>query len=516
MNEEKKLPTSETEVKDSTKNEEKVSVTNKDTPKKLSKGALIGIIVGGVVLVAAVVILVVLLSGGKCDSHIDANFDFVCDNCGQPLENKENGNAEGNPDGGNPDGGNPDGGNTGNGNTDGGNTGGDSENQGIEVTFKVLIDNTTTASGVKFTLKRGTNEYQLESGEDGTVKFTLGVGSYEVEFDYETLPEYCTFETEKIKVTADTVNIDINLVDNRPDGSQNKPFYTSEDPMEITLAPGQELFFNYRGSNETYIRVYHENAVICFNGEETAAVDGIAEYLLVPDSEDRITKFSVKNVSDSEITATVEVIAPEGTMDNPHEITGNIIEATIPAESEVYYRWTADKDGILVVFTSTLDSNVSVTKVLENLVPISSSTNGSNYTYISVKSGDSITICVSALAPTEEKANKNNGNEGSGDTKTVDITVDLVIVEGSEADPVPVLKDGIDLTFDGAESFVFRGEVGQTISISEETDIAIIYDGVTYTPDAETGIISITLTDSPVFTVSSSSDTLNGIRIEIN
>ena len=502
-NEEKNLPVSD--------GEEKIKEIKPEAAKKLSKNALIGIIAGGVALVVGIVVLlVVLLSGGKCDSHVDANADLKCDNCGQAMEANQNGD--------NTEGGNTEGGNTEGGNTEGGNEGNQGENnedKGVEVSFVVKLDNGTSVSGVKFTLARGTKEFQLVSGDDGTVKYTLDAGTYIVDYDIETLPEYCWGETDKVVINKETSTITICLVDNRPDGSMNKPFYTAEDPMEITLAPGQEVFFNYRGSNETYIRVYHKDAVICYSGEETGAVDGIAEYLLVPDSVGRITVFSVKNASDSEITTTVEVIAPEGTMDNPHEMTGNRIETTIPAESEVYYRWTADKNGVLVVFTSTLDSNVSVTKVLESLVPISSSTNGSNYTYISVKAGDSITICVSALVSGEENARDNSNNEGSDEPLMIDIAVELVVADGNESNPVPVLKDYIDITFDGAESFVFRGEIGQTISIIDETDIAIVYNGVTYTPDGE-GIITVTLTDSPVFTVSSSSDSLNGVRIDIN
>ena len=86
---------------------------------------------------------------------------------------------------------------------------------------------------------------------------------------------------------------------------------------------------------------------------------------------------------------------------------------------------------------------------------------------------------------------------------------------GNELDPVPVLKQYIDITLDADESFVFLGEIGQTIIIEEETDISIIYNGETYTPD-ENGAISITLTESARFTVVNDSDMINGIRIIIN
>ena len=49
--------------------------------KKLSKGALIGIIGGAVAAILVAVILIIALGGKKCKAHVDADDDYKCDIC---------------------------------------------------------------------------------------------------------------------------------------------------------------------------------------------------------------------------------------------------------------------------------------------------------------------------------------------------------------------------------------------------------------------------------------------------
>ena len=486
-------------------NEEKIvsteteeSVETKPEGKKLSKGALIGIICGAVAVVVAIVLIILLTGGNKCTAHVDTNGDNACDNCGEyvPSSNDNQNSGEDQT------------------TDDETNTSDDNDQTGVseEITFQVKLDNGEFLSGVAFKLYNNKKEYNLVSGDGGSVKWAVGTGTYYVEFDYETLPEYCWGDTEKVTISKDTTVVVLDVTDSRPDGSAKKPYYVSDEPIEITLGAGEEIFFSYRGASAKYIRVYHSSAVVCYDGQEYPAVDGATDFLLQPDGvAGGLTIFSIKNSSAEEFTATMEVVAPLGTNENPHEMIGNSLSISLLPESLVYYKWVADKDGVLVVNTSTLKSEISVTKVLENDVPISSSTYGDYYAYLVVKAGDVITISISALAPTAEEV---QADPTVAET-AVEINIDFVVCAGTDTDPVPVLKDHFDISFGAGDQIVFLGEAGKTVVIESEPDVYVIYGGQSILPDAN-GNISLTLTDSGWFTVVNTLDGINGVSIEIN
>ena len=485
-------------------NEEKIvsteteeSVETKPEGKQLSKGALIGIICGAVAVVGAIVLIILLAGGSKCKAHVDTNGDNACDNCGEYVPSSNDNQ-------------NPDEDQTIDDET---NTPNDDDQTGVseEITFQVKLDNGELLSGIAFKLYNNKKEYSLVSGDDGSVKSDVGTGTYYVEFDDETLPEYCWGDTEKVTISKDTTVVVLDVTDNRPDGSAKKPYYVSDEPIQITVGADQEIFFSYRGTTVKYVKVYHESAVVCYNGVEYPAEDGVTNLMLQPDSvAGSLTIFSIKNSSDTEFTATMEVVAPLGTSENPHEMIGNSLSLSLALESTVYYKWTADKSGVLVVNTSTLQSEISVTKILENDVPISSSTYGDYSAYLVVKAGDVITVSISAITNTTEESPAMLVDEAA----LIEINIDFVVCAGTDTDPVPVLKDHFDISFGAGDQIVFLGEAGKIVVIESEPDVYVIYGGQSILPDAN-GNISLTLTDSGWFTVVNTLDGINGVSIEI-
>lgn len=444
------------------------------TGRKLSKGALIGIVSGAAAVVIVAVILIIALAGGKkCKAHVDANDDYMCDNCGDDFDDGP---------------------------------------RSVQIKFNVKLDNGSAVSGVRFTVARGGNSYTLTSGADGSVTQSLPLGAYSIEYDYESLPTHCSPDSFGFKVEDGTTEVAITIVDNTPDGSARKPFFISENETEITLLPGQEFYFNYRGSSEKHVYVYNSGAVISYNGESFEAVDGIASTILKPEAvAGKVTIFSVKNNTDAEFTATMELVAPVGSMENPIILTEKSGTASVTSEQIVHYRWTSDKDGVLVLTSSNVRNSISLTKIIENDISIITYTEGSAAAYISVSVGDVITLAVSALQPTSDEL------KADPTLATTPTPVDFAfsIYAGTDEEPVPMLKSQLDVSLAANSSVVFslEGGVGKFISIPDEENVTIKHDGILYTPndDSEVNVLLY----STVFTVNNNYEYHNNIIIKI-
>lgn len=311
----------------------------------------------------------------KCKAHVDADDDYLCDNCGTNYDDGDEA----------------------------------PETKTATVTVSVRLDNGEALSGIKFSLVRADKSIELTSGQDGTVSVNLELGNYRVEYDYDSLPEYCTPDTIGFKVEEGTTSATLIIVDNKPDGSANKPFFISENETEITLAPGEEIYYMLRVVTTRYINVYNSAAVIGYDGETYEAKDGVASLVLEPESDQMgvsNTVFSVKNSSNSEITTLLEVTSPVGSMENPIELSENSATVTVNHETVIYYTWVATADGVLTLTTDNERNSIYLRRVLENDVPVDQYTNGDLSATIEVAEGDVITIGVSALAAEEDHENQ--------------------------------------------------------------------------------------------------------------
>ena len=313
---------------------------------------------------AVIILLVLSLSLFSCVEeepcqHIDANDDFLCDNCSEDFD-------------------------------DGLAT--------TPVTIYIKLDNGTALAGVKLTLSRGGNTYSYTSGSDGSVKVDLIAGLYSVDYDYDTLPEYCTPDAFGVKIEQGKDSITLTVTDNTPDGSAEKPYFVSETETEITLKAGEEIHYVIRVSGERHVKVHNSQAVIGYNGEIYEAVDGVASLVIMPEQTDVVSAvFSVKNSSSESITTILEVNAPLGAYENPIKLSENGTAVTVNCDSIVYYSWVATADGILTLTANSDRNNIYVRRVLEGDVPVDKYSGGELTVSMDVLAGDVITIGVSAL-----------------------------------------------------------------------------------------------------------------------
>ena len=451
-----------------------------DTPKGLSKGALIGIIGGAAALVVAIaVVLIILLSGNKC-THIDANDDYLCDNCGEHFDDGDEPNVP--------------------------------ENDAMSVTFEVHLDDGSSLSGIKFSLVRGDVKYDLVSGADGRASTALPAGTYAVEYDEETMPEYCWGETYGVKVEEGKSIYTIVVVDNRPNGTEEKPFPTTDEFTEVTVDAGAEIFYSYRGTSATFILIKDSNLVVYYSGNVYTAINGEILVELAPNEIGQITLFSIKNNTSNPITASVEMFGRPGTSDNPFVLDGNGATATVGKDQTVYYTWTADKDGVLVLVSPTVGNDIVITRSYvmiidgeEVPIPITSGTGGGMYAYSYVSAGDVIEIGVSYVTTDAD------GNI-SDDDVTHDVEFSIYTYEGTESDPIPVYDDEIYLSVDAGAELVFAIANGETIEISTDDSITVTNNGAEIIQN--NGVYSIIGDENTLVKISNNSDNFARLALE--
>ena len=328
-------------------------------------------------LVCVGALLLLTSCGGGCEAHVDADNDLLCDSCGEVFDD------------------------------------------GITVTFTVTLEDGKALSGKKLILELDETRYELTLDENGQITTNVAVGIY------ETSVEGYLLTVDLIKVKQDTTSVNITAMDSTPDGSREKPFYINELETALNLAPGEEIFFNYRGSSVKYATVYSDDVVINCGKETFKAADGkviatIQPGTLDPESPDsgRTTIFSVKNLSDEAISTVLYFEAPEGSSDNPFVLESNTLTVTVNADTEIYYVWTATKDGTLTMTVNSDRNDITVTKIMEDDVPEKFYTNGDTELSLSVSEGDEIRISVSASAPSADS---------DGQEKDVEISFTLEI-----------------------------------------------------------------------------------------
>lgn len=470
MNEEKNLPTEES-------TEENVEI-NTDTKKKLPLGALIGIIAGAVAVIA-IVVVIILLSGNKCPGHVDADDDYLCDNCGEHYDDGDEVKPE--------------------------------ENNDVEVTFTVVLEDGQPLSGVKLTLTRGEKTYSLTTGSDGTAKLTITPTSYTLSYDAETLPEYCWIDIPGVKIEKTTTNVTVTVIDNRPDGSINKPFPANAEEPEITLNAGDEFYYSCHAASLVFVSINSRDLEVVYNDVTYTYSEDDGAIIVPVASGDVETPviFLVRNTSGNSVSAIMEIYAPPGSYDNPHELTENSGTAEVTSEGTVYYLYTAEKDGILVVTSTTEGGAILVTRNIVKIVDgeeIIVNTITSENGYIYVTAGDEIKLGVSYVSPDDENV---EATAEEDEPKITPVDFSLAMYGATADDPAPITDGQFMIRLDAGKTVVFSAEIGKTVAVKSADELTVICNGSEISLGTE-----VTLTDA-TFSVTNSTDELVVLTVTI-
>lgn len=479
--EEKNLP--EEEKVEQTVDNEDVEVK---TAKKLPLGVLIGIIAGAVCVVVAIVLAIVLLGGNnggndngdggdqKPCTHVDADDDYFCDNCHKNFDDGDEYVAPTDTD--------------------------------VEVTFTVLYDDGTPLAGAKFTLTQGDKTYTFTSGDDGTVKGKVAAYAYYVTFD--SLPEYCQGETYGVDFENGATSATLTVKNNKPDGSAQKPIPATDEPVEITLEAGQEIYYSAHGASLRYLTIVNNDLVVTYNGESYIAVDGVITVPILSENVETPTVFSVKNPTDESVTVVMSIAAPLGSNDNPHALTENSAVVPVTGNKTVYYKLIADKAGVLILTSPTNGHEISVTRTVYTtnddgeqvaLRTTNATSSDESCAYIYVAKGDEIKIGVSYI-----------GEGGEDEVHDVEFSAD--IYAGGASNSAPILEDSIYILLDAGSSVEFLADKTAPLTINVEGDVSISVNGQNFTANSD-GSFELSVTEGDLISVSVSADAIAKITI---
>ena len=418
-----------------------------------------------IICLASAMMLSLASCKDKDCTHVDADDDYLCDNCGENFDDGD----------------------------EGGNQPAASD---IKVSFLVKLDDGTPLAGVKFTVARGEKSFDLVSAQDGTASLSVPAGAYSISYDYDTLPVYCTPDLFGVKVQEGMGVVNLLVVNNTPDGSQAKPFPVLEAETDITVGAGEKLYFTYRGSSMKTLILNNPSLSVEYGDKTYMAVDGVVSVVFIPDI-GVVTTFAIVNNSQEDVSTVLYMESPLGSNENPIELTSPTGSSTVSEEQIIYYKWVADKSGVLVLTCDNDKNNISMTKTLENDILVITQTAGDAASYMVVSEGDEILIGVSAINTAER----------------IEIAFNLNTYAGTYEDAVPVLVDEISITMDADMEIHFAYEAGKTVTLSDESAVAILHDSLTYTNEGDIKI-SVTLS-TPIFVVRNDSDSRNGITFKV-
>ncbi len=316
---------------------------------------------------------------------------------------------------------------------------------------------------------------------NGVCNISAPAGDYVATFD--NLPEGYLGAPEAFKFNDAEIEYVFTVINNIPDGSAEKPFMITENETVLKLAPKGELYYTLFSSKKI-ITVNCKDLKVVYNGSDyTANEQGIITFVI--DGEEDRDKVALKfvNLTESELEALVFMESPLGSSDNPHTAEiGELYTANIGKDGGIYYRYVAEKDGIVEVVSNNELNNICLTNVTTSVV--TSFTSGARSRYINVKAGDEILVTVSSLAL-----------EGG------EIPFSLGFYTGK--DDQPLMFEGKELSFgynpNQSVYFIINNTDGYNTIVIEGASAKVIYLDETLTPD-DSGVIKITLSEIEIET----------------
>ncbi len=271
-----------------------------------------------------------------CTSHVDANGDGKCDTCQVAM----------------PDASVP----------------GSSSSVGpaapVSVELSITIKNNygvNTKAQLTIRNKATKETVTVSTDDNGSVKVTLVEGEYTVAFD--ELPEYHLSGDQDLTVTAGMSAVTLEVEDNTPNGTADKPFTLLDDNFLGTMNANGEWWFQIRAGEGRVIAINNPFVEVTYNDQVfTPDASGHLEFHIVSDNPMEFVKFSVTNKSSSERDLELILAADQGTMDNPYVVESLDTPITItatPGES-VYFKWTASQAGTLTLMCSNPKNDISM------------------------------------------------------------------------------------------------------------------------------------------------------------
>ena len=236
----------------------------------------------------------------------------------------------------------------------------------------------------------------LTANEEGSVTVSLPEGEYTIRFDI--LPEYVLGMDTKITVVAGMEPVALEVTDNTPNGTEERPFVVSENSITVKIPAGETHHFTLLGANNRTLTYTNGDVIVHYkDGVYHPDSNGLMELRMSTDSPREHSFFALQNTGAAEVELTVQILSDPGAIDNPIviETLGETITANVPQDDMLYYTWTATATGTLTVTSADTTNNISINNLTTSQVSDFSA--GSESVSLSVTEGDVITIVVSVI-----------------------------------------------------------------------------------------------------------------------
>lgn len=216
-------------------------------------------------------------------------------------------------------------------------------------------------------------------------------GKYFVDID--SLPNGYTDNlpyTELIENTVITVN------NNNPNGTEKRPYSLSNGLTTVEINANEQIFYTVSfGDNRTF-RIRNTTGIKVTYGNNSYTPNGENEINFIMDKNQQ-TSLIVENTSNDSLSVTVEVFYQRTEIEKAESIKLHTnVEALVSTEETKYFKWVADRSGMVMVYSQTENNNIRLYNKTLNMW--SQETNGNMCEYMYANEDDEIYVEVSTVS----------------------------------------------------------------------------------------------------------------------
>lgn len=251
----------------------------------------------------------------------------------------------------------------------------------------------------------------LFTDSEGVAQAALPEGDYFV--DYTGLPEYHLALTNFVEMTAQDKTVEVEILDNSPDGSKEKPFFVGAEPTECVIPAGKECYFKLNAVVELTVTVKGGSSVTVYSVDEEGNeiptsyqpnAQGEIVFDVYTGDANTPALFAIENTDTADKSATVTVAMPLGSMENPYVIESldELLIVSVGDDEMVYHSWTASESGVFVLESLSAEAEILISIITEagdeTLITMHDAVQGEKVLMITLKAEDEIIIAVSSTS----------------------------------------------------------------------------------------------------------------------
>lgn len=327
--------------------------------------------------------------------------------------------------------------------------------------------------------------------ENGQVTFKFPEGTMYV--DVVELPEgYLDIAGNVLLENEDTV---IEVENNIPNGTISRP-YPVEDLNEIKLGANESVYYVSYGGGRNLLIENAQGLKLTYGDDEPREADEENKITfkmpVVDDLYNRAVLIKLENTTSEAKEYTLTIYSDKGELDNPYDVVlDETTKITVEKEKTVYYKYIAEKDGMIVVYSETADNNIYIYNT--TTYATSSYTYGSVCEYLYANEGDEVMIYVAS------NASKNYNS----------VEFKVSHYAGTEAEPIPLYKEETEFMLQASQTLYFKDATkidGLACVEISGASYVVTLNGEELTP-SEDGIIEISdVSKDTVFAVASTNE----------